>query len=340
MFSLLIATVGTLLFLALRTETGPSGLASGELGTPMMIWTYPSNDAEGVNRGWDGKDSPQPMAPPNGYPSGPVLTLQVGGGLTLDVKEALVMQEPSGSLVEATILTGAQDSFLNAATVAVIPHEPLKPLTTYTVEVQASAGGTPFSESWSFTTRRDGCDLVEQDCSIGRGCFLLSTGKQCLWAGRGQAGDSCEHANQCAVGLTCMGSTCLPFCDARAEPAQPSLACSGHCPGGIVNVPGAQEDEPARVCVLENCAKDASICNEGEACYWIGTFLCAEQGEGPPGTPCTQARDCAAGTSCLGHEGNFACHTLCGGNGMPSCEKACGEEALLFDSKNEISFCP
>jgi hypothetical protein len=340
LMALLAVSGGALALVAAQGGGGPSGFATGNLGTPMSIWTYPTNDAEGVSMSWEGKDAPQPSAPPAGYPSGPVLTLQVGGGVVLTVDEARVVTEPSGSLVDATILTGDNDSVLDAHTVAVIPHAPLEPSTTYTVEVRGKADGIPFEEIWSFTTRREGCDLLDQDCGPGRACSILSTGKQCLWSGRGLVGERCEHANHCGSGLMCMSGRCLPFCDSREESNDPSIACAGRCPGGIFDVPGADTDEPARLCVLESCIKNASLCTEGEGCFWLGGFLCATAGTGKAGASCALASDCSAGTSCLGHEGAFACRALCGGDGMPACLDACGDQALLFDGDNMISFCP
>jgi hypothetical protein len=335
-----LITLGAIAFLLMRSAGVPSGFATGDSHGPLKLWVYPSNDALNVSPMWDGKDAPQPMAPPNGYPSGPVLTLQVTSGGALSITEARVTREPQGDVIESTVLTSENDDHLKADSVALIPHEPLEPLTTYTVEVRGEASGESFSETWSFTTRREGCDLLEQDCNLGQGCFLLSTGKQCLWAGRGFVGEPCTYPNQCMAGLTCMGSSCVPFCDSREDAKDASIACMDRCPGGLFPVPGADEGEPARLCVLERCIEDPSVCGEDEGCYWLGGFLCAPAGTGAHGTECTQASDCARGTSCLGHEDKFTCHTLCGGPHMPDCESACNEEALLFDADYKVSFCP
>ena len=336
----LLATTAGATALVVTQGTGPDGLATGELGTPLVAWTFPHNDAENVEFTWDGKDIPSPAAPPNGYPSGPVITLQVDGEIALAVQEATVAMEPAGSLVPSTILTHENDAYLKPQSVAVIPEAPLEPGTTYTVEIRGEADGIPFEETWSFTTRTAGCDLLTQDCGAGRGCFLSSLGKQCLWEGKGQVDDPCVHANHCAAGLTCLGTRCVPFCDGREDAADAYLTCTGRCPGGVLNVPGADTAEHARLCVLKNCAKDSSICGEGEACYWLGGFVCAPVGTSKAGTPCSSASDCAPGTSCLGHEGAFMCRTLCGEGDMPACEDACDAPALLFDEENMVSFCP
>lgn len=335
-----LVTLGVVAVLLMRSAGVPSGYATGELDGPLKLWTYPSNDAVNVALMWDGKDAPQPAAPPQGYPSGPVITLQVTSGGAFVISEAVVTREPGGETIEATVLTSENDAHLKSDSVALIPHEPLAELTTYTVDVRGEVSGETFSETWSFTTRREGCDLLEQDCNPGQGCYLLSTGNQCLWSGRGVIDEPCVYPNQCMAGLTCMGSTCVPFCDSREEEADETIACAGRCPGGVFSVPGAAEDEPARLCVLENCINDPSVCAEHEGCYWLGGFICMPAGTGAHGTECAQAGDCARGTSCLGHEGKFSCHTLCGGPQMPDCESACGEDALLFDADNKVSFCP
>jgi hypothetical protein len=340
LFGLGLVTLGAIAFLVMRSTGVPSGFATGDVTGQLQLWTYPANDAVSVNLMWDGKDAPQPMAPPKGYPSGPVLTLQVTSGGALSISDAYITREPEGDEIESTVLTSESDAYLKVDTMAVIPHEPLEPLTTYTVEVRGEASGESFSESWSFTTRQEGCDLITQDCNPGKGCFLLSTGKQCLWAGRGFVGEACTYPNDCMAGLTCMGSSCVPFCDSREEVEDSSVACADRCAGGLFAVPGAAEDEPAKLCVSESCIEDPSICSENEGCFWLGGFVCAAAGTGAHGTECSQASDCARGTSCLGHEGKFACHTLCGGPEMPDCEAACEEDALLFDADYKVSFCP
>ena len=340
MIALGVLTLGVISALLLRLAGEPSGHATGTLQGSIQVWTYPPNDAVNVPFAWDGKDAPQPMAPPEGYPSGPVITLQATRGAVISVSDAVLIRESDGSVIESTILTSENDGHLTGDVVSLIPHKPLDPTTTYTVEVRGEISGEPLDETWSFTTHREGCDLLAQDCRPGQACYLLSTGLQCLWAGRSAVGGPCEYPSQCMAGLTCMGTRCVPFCDSRDATDDPTVECSDRCNGGVLPVPGAEAEDPVRLCILASCLADPSVCGDGESCVWMGDFMCAKAGQGAHGTPCSQATDCAAGTSCLGHEGTFGCHTLCGGPHMPDCESSCPGEALLFDAENKVSFCP
>mgnify|MGYP004245392267 CR=1 FL=1 len=337
-----LATLGAVGFLVMRSDGGPSGRATGDALDPAeaQMWTYPADGATNVEFSWDGKDAPQPAAPPQGYPSGPVITLQATQGGALVVSKVGMHAVEQGDEIEVTVLASENDAYLNAETIAVIPHRPLEPVTTYMVEIMGEVAGESFHKEWSFTTRREGCDLLAQDCNPGRGCFLLSTGRQCLWAGQGYVGQACQYPTECMAGLTCMGSSCVPLCDSSETPNDETIACSNRCSGGTFLVPGAEAEEPARLCVLESCIEDPSVCEDSEGCFWLGGFVCAEAGTGAHGSECAQASDCERGTSCLGHEGQFSCRTLCGGPGMPACSDACGDEALLFDAEHQVSFCP
>ena len=87
-----LATLGAVGFLLMRSDGGPSGRAIGDPLTDehgdAQMWTYPANGATNVEFLWDGKDAPQPAAPPQGYPSGPVITLQATHGNALVLSKA------------------------------------------------------------------------------------------------------------------------------------------------------------------------------------------------------------------------------------------------------------
>ena len=45
---------------------------------PNYIGRWPVPDAQDVPKSWDGLESPQPPPPPNGYPSGPIISVSYG----------------------------------------------------------------------------------------------------------------------------------------------------------------------------------------------------------------------------------------------------------------------
>ncbi len=56
-----------------------------------------------------------------------------------------------GEAVDVILLDPENDADL-AATVVLLPEEPMEPGTTYDVEIAATIAGTPWSKSWTFTT--------------------------------------------------------------------------------------------------------------------------------------------------------------------------------------------
>lgn len=328
--------------LVLRHGQDPIGLATGTgglEGAPPSPIMFPAPGAIDVPNSWDGNEVPQPAQPPAGYPSGPLVTLQMGS-LPVTVIDAVITDDPKGTPLGAAIFTADNDGKLPLGVVALLPHKPLKPLSLHQVTILGTYEGESFHRSWSFTTRRDGCDLLGQDCGDGKACYLMNAGVSCQWAGGGRLDDVCTYTNECSMGLACYGARCRPFCD-PSETADKTLSCTTHCPLGSIPQPGPVIDQPATICLGASCAQDASRCRDDESCYWLGpgAFACTTSGDGGDGTSCKAPNDCAAGLSCLGVDGVQACHVLCGGAGMPACEEACKGNHLLLDENLGVRFC-
>ncbi len=183
----------------------------------MVVW--PPDGVTEVDLSWDGYESPQPPAPPNGYPSGPIITASFDLGTKLEVYGHSVTELNSGTNLEHTLLTPENDPHLEGeSSLAIYTHSPLKPDQTYQVTVNGFVDGWWFGKSWSFTTRpTTGCDQIDQDCSLGKGCYGSSGKGICAWAGSAQVGESCDYQNECAKGMVCAGGSCKQYCTTASE---------------------------------------------------------------------------------------------------------------------------
>ena len=314
--------------LGYRTDAAPAG------GVVTVV--FPADGAVDVPTAWDGQEVPQPPEPPAGYPSGPVVTLQVWGA-AIDGVEATLTPADSDAPLAAVTLTAAGDPLLGAGEVALIPHSPLAPLTTYRVQMRGEAGGEPFAHAWTFTTRRDGCGLVDQDCGPGRGCYVIQGEATCLWAGVTGEDEPCRFANDCRAGLSCYGSRCHPVCDAR--PGAPAdSACAVTCP----SVAAPLDDDDHAACLAASCVGEGAGCGAGEGCYFTQSagFFCHWAGPAQAGEACTYVNDCAPGLGCLAIGGELACHRFCDAPGMAACSDVCpGPSAPLPDEPSGTAVC-
>ena len=106
---------------------------------------YPAPDAADVPVSWDGSEAPDPapgLPRPLGYP------ITVAFGINQNVQwQAFALDGPDGQPVGIAI---SRKDWMRAA--GIIPKHPLDPGATYTVRVEATVDGQPFSKDWSFTT--------------------------------------------------------------------------------------------------------------------------------------------------------------------------------------------
>ncbi len=101
------------------------------------------------------------------------------------------------------------------------------------------------------------CDLLEQDCGPGMGCYLVDSSFVCAPDASGDDaggyGDPCEFVNSCSAGFLCIGAEnfgansceanqcCAPVCDATAPDCPDAGTCeslneAGQVPPGGENV--------------------------------------------------------------------------------------------------------
>ena len=341
-----LVAVSVALLLARRGDptgraTGVGALApSAELG----LVGYPAPGASEVPASWDGLEVPKPPPPPEGYPSGPVITLQAESEV-LEIDRAAITPdgtdegEPGGEPLPATLLTHPVDPALEPSAAALIPHAPLAPLRTYLVTFAGRRGSEPFEVSWTFTTRATSCDPLAQDCGVGQGCYVVHGEAECRWAGLLGLDERCRFIDACAPGLACRGSRCRPYCDA-SEASDPEQDCATHCPFGVAGLPKYDDANGVRVCLARPCVEEGATCGEDEGCYLTGWgFMCDWAGDTPAGGTCESAGDCAVGTSCVGLEAGFVCKQLCDGAGLPACEAACPEASQALPGEHGVGFC-
>jgi len=207
--------------------------------------TWPPDGATHVPTQWDGLESPQPPAPHGGFPSGPVISASFPPNTAFEVLQHYLHDEETGDSINHTMLTPLNDPNLEGTSAIVIyADSPLKAGHTYEVRVRGVAAGYEFNHTWSFTTRPNtNCNLVAQDCGLGRGCFgSRDDNASCKWEGAARYGDTCTYQNDCRAGLTCVGGACRPFCSLDPQEAS---ACQKQCAAGYSRI---DETGPYGVC--------------------------------------------------------------------------------------------
>jgi uncharacterized protein YkwD len=117
---------------------------------------YPPDGATEVPRAWSGLELPQPPVPPDGFPSGPVITFTFNEGTIATLDRHQLFGE-SGTEIPHQFLspdTPELGVYLNN-TVALYPNEPLAPGATVRVRLGGQMSFSNFEVEWSFSTCAD-----------------------------------------------------------------------------------------------------------------------------------------------------------------------------------------
>jgi uncharacterized protein YkwD len=215
--------------------TDPKKVAEVPTG---VVW--PPEGAADVQLSWDGAETPAPPAPPAGFPSGPVITLQFADRANFVVHRTTIRDVAEDIALGHVRLSAETDPNLGGdAAVVMYTHTPLLPGRTYKVVVEGKLDGTEFLRGWTFKTRESAsCDLAKQDCPVGKACYATLETNVCAWAGIQAEGAACEFQNDCAAGFTCIDKTCKAFC---ALDAGDAMACAHVCTDGAASklpIPG------------------------------------------------------------------------------------------------------
>lgn len=213
-------------------------IGSGNGATPTIpggvVW--PPDGATNVPTSWDGLESPQPAAPPAGYPSGPVVTLTFGLDSEFEILDHSIRRYGQEEEVPHVFLSPANDPNLEGeSSIALYAHTPLGSGVTYEVRVKGVVDGAPFERRWTFATRpNDGCNLLAQDCGVGKACYGTSDQEAvCAWSGAQFEGTTCGYQNDCSAGFTCVASVCRAYCRITSGSFR---SCEDICPNGFTAI--------------------------------------------------------------------------------------------------------
>ncbi len=179
------------------------------------------------------------------------------------------------------------------------------------------------------------CDPLLQDCERGEGCYLTGDEYECVPAGDGGAGDSCEFVNECQAGYFCVAGPDGNVCGRVCDPADPNSCGDDECaqigPDASVGVctpggcgPGQIEFQDLCYDVCDPLLQD---CAPGDTCVPVGndSFACFPvAGAGEQGDACEFVNVCEPGLFCMpgtllpGSQHPSACTTVCDVS-SPSC---------------------
>lgn len=305
---------------------------------------YPQNGASLVPTSWDGKESPQPMAPPGGFPSGPVFTLSAADSTSVRVAKSSLTDE-NGHAIDHTLLDATNDDFFAAQTgIALYANKPLQAGSTYTIEVSGFRGADVFQWKSSFTTTpKTSCNLLGQEtCGTGKACYPKGGATSCEWQGVVPEGGECSYQNDCAEGTTCVEGECRRLCDTKNEGW---FACGKVCDLGSYSILSGQEG--VGVCATPHCTPHMDDCGDGKTCQVGSTMTCGVPGVAEEGESCTSPEACSAGLACTDEGKGGTCRPLCAlgeeGNGttteLPRCRETCGAAIVSLPQHPGLAVC-
>jgi len=200
---------------------------------------WPPPGAHGVPLSWDGLEQPQPPEPSNGFPSGPVVTLVFSrdSNVVLTDHQLLDVTVSESELPHTALSPDNDLQMKENNAVALYADSPLEAGRTIEVQITVQLNSVSVVRVWRFYTRSvAGCDVLEQDCGVGKACYTGQDSKGvCHWAGALTAGASCTVQNECAVGMTCVKSLgqCAAYCQWSGKDSQ---SCSAQCGHGALLV--------------------------------------------------------------------------------------------------------
>lgn len=200
----------------------------------IIVWPIPG--AVNVEISWDGVEMPQPPAPPNGYPSGPVITANVLSIRTVEFEKPRLRDLDIGEDLDITVVTEKNDPVMKNEpnVIGIYSNDPLEPGTRYEVTVSwVNHGGETKKFAWTFTTNSKSlCSFVDQrGCRRGQGCYadMQAYKPTCAYAGTGSTGRHCFYQQDCAPGHICAGMRCRRFCDLESgKPKSCEEVCARH----------------------------------------------------------------------------------------------------------------
>lgn len=331
---------------------GVMEIAQPDLGPEGEDWAdnnwvaYPANGASLVPTEWDGKESPQPMAPPSGFPSGPVFTLTNAGAELVRVAKS-ILEDEDGNVIAHTLLDAKNDAFFtHQSGLALYANDPLEPGKEYTVRIQGFRGAEAFDWNSRFTTTpKSGCSLLGQEaCGEGKGCYPNANGALCAWKGVVPEGGSCTYQNECIPGTSCVEGTCRKLCDLEAGNW---FSCDSVCSERSYSKLSGEDS--VGVCQSPVCTPHHDQCGNGTSCQVSSTFSCQRPGPSAAGEGCDAPGDCAGGLACVANStsGISTCQVLCVATDaegwkeseLPLCGERCNGNAQFIPQHPGLGTC-
>jgi len=141
-----------------KIDTMDFGLENAQGNTytgPDLEGIYPPPGSSGIPPSFDGLESPQPPAPPTGYPSGTIISVTWSSTANFMPIEHRIWEEESQKELPHVWLDPSGDSNLAGAnTIAMYAHNPLEKGRRYWVEIKGEKNGAPWEKTWYFHTER------------------------------------------------------------------------------------------------------------------------------------------------------------------------------------------
>ena len=196
---------------------------------------WPPDGAQDVSIDWDGLESPQPPQPPQGFPSGPVISMTTSRPLLrITYSNIIDLDSDEVSLPHIKVSAENDRTMKDEASVAIYGFKPFQAGHRYQVTIHAAGEDFTIEKTWKFQTRHaTTCNLIEQDCPIGQACYIKGYKPMCAWKGTAAEGEVCVYQNDCVKGATCVNFTCKAFCSRGSH----TNSCD-ECPNGYRRVGG------------------------------------------------------------------------------------------------------
>jgi hypothetical protein len=133
-----------------RCDTMDFGLSTGTSEPRNLV--YPFDGQTDVPRSFSGRESPEPPAPPEGWPSGYPVSLNAPG---MTVREhTIVVDGGSENIPHIFMAPGDERAHdLLVDEFFLYTHRPLAEKTRYRVRLAGEQNGNPIEFEWTFTTR-------------------------------------------------------------------------------------------------------------------------------------------------------------------------------------------
>ncbi len=122
---------------------------------PELEGIWPPPGSTGIRVLFDGMESPEPIQPPTGWPSGTIVTITWSSGFSAKIHEHSIWKEGAEDTPLAHVFAdSSNDQHIGTNTIALYANKPLEHGTTYWVQLIGEKGGLDYEKTWSFTTAR------------------------------------------------------------------------------------------------------------------------------------------------------------------------------------------